>query len=91
MADLGPMAVAEAPWLQCFKAQLAPSVTAKSWYDALPSRGLKMWRSKGRSYKQKGWHGGGVFWVSFYLHVFFFAGEDVKNGDSLKVSLGKSN
>ena len=46
---------------------------------------------KGDSYKQKGWHGGGVFWVSFDLHVFFFPGEDVKNGDSLKVSLGKSN
>lgn len=42
MADLGPVGVAEAPWLQCFKAQLAPSVTAKSWYDALPSRGLSM-------------------------------------------------
>ncbi len=36
MADVGPVGVTEPPWLKGFKAQLAPSVTAKSWFDALP-------------------------------------------------------
>lgn len=33
-----------------------------------------------------------VFFERVFIYMFFFfAGEDVKNGDSLKVSLGKSN
>lgn len=59
MADVGPVNVGpEPPWLQCFKAQLAPSVTAKSWYDALPSRGEDV-KIKREIIQTKG--GGGVF------------------------------
>ena len=61
MADVGPVGVAEAPWLQCFKAQLAPSVTAKSWYDALPSRGQDV-KIKGRFIIQTK---GVAWWRSF--------------------------
>ena len=91
MADVGPVGMAEPPWLQCFKAQLAPSVTAKSWYEALPSRGVSMWRSKGDHTNKRG--GMVVFFEWVFIYIFFFAGRCEKRrfteSEPWKIKLGK--